>query len=76
MSLKIDGRARITPVDVVFIAVGLAVLTFLSGPLYSALDQSSLSTGTELLFRMIPPGLVSMLIFVTYRTALIGSGGR
>jgi hypothetical protein len=68
-------RARLTPVDVVFFAVGLAVLAFLSGPFYSALslNASSLSTGTELIFRMIPPGLVAMLLFVIYRTSLIGA---
>jgi len=69
-----SDRGRLTPVDVIFIAVGLAALAFLSEPFYTALSQSSgsLSEGTEILFRMLPPALVTMLIFVTYRTALIG----
>jgi Na+/melibiose symporter-like transporter len=72
MTRGIGERARLTPVDVIFIAVGLAALTFLVEPMYALLDTSSLSTGTELMFRMLPPGLVAMLIFVAYRTALIG----
>jgi len=69
---RLGERGRLTPVDVIFVGVGLAALTFLVGPLYSLLDTSSLSTGTELLFRMLPPSLVAMLVFVSYRTALIG----
>lgn len=67
-------RARLTPVDVVYIAVGLAALAFLAEPLYTALDSVELSTGATLLFQMLPPALVTMILFVTYRISLIGSG--
>jgi hypothetical protein len=69
---RLGERARLTPVDVIFIAVGLAALTFMVGPLYSLLDTAGLSTGTELLFRALPASLVAMLLFISYRTALIG----
>jgi len=67
-----DDRGRLTPVDVILVAASLAILTFLSEPFYSLLDTTALSTEVELLFRMIPPSLVAMLLFVVYRTSLIG----
>lgn len=69
-----NERARLTPVDVVYIAVGLAVLAFLSEPFYTALESSGLSTDTALMFSMLPPALMTMILYVTYTTSLIGSG--
>jgi len=65
-------RGRLTPVDVIFVGASLAILTFLMDPYMSLLNSSSLSTETDLLFRMLPPSLVTMLLFVIYRTSLIG----
>lgn len=70
-----SDRARITPVDVVFIGVSLGLLVFLFEPVYQLLGDSNLGAGTELLFRMTLPGLAAMLLFVTYRVSLLGSGG-
>jgi len=69
---KKTDRGRLTPVDIVLVAASLAVLAFLSEPFYSLLATTALSREVELLFRMLPPSLVAMLIFVVYRTSLIG----
>lgn len=69
-----SDRGRLTPVDVVFFAVGIAVLAFLSGPMYTLLDQSNLDTSVEYMFVMIPGGLVVSLLFMIYRTSLVGGG--
>jgi hypothetical protein len=69
-----NQRGRLTPVDIVFVVASLSVLAFLSEPFYTLLGGAGLSTGVELLFRMLPPALVAMLIYVVYRTSLIGGG--
>lgn len=68
------NRGRLTPVDIVFVVASLAVLTFMADPFYQILSNANLGTGVDLLFRMLVPSLVAMLIFVVYRTSLIGGG--
>lgn len=67
-------RGRLTPVDVVFISVAVAALAFLAEPFYTVLGSSSLSTETELMFKMLPPALIATVLYVTYRISLLGSG--
>jgi len=75
--MTVRDRGRLTPVDVVFFGVGLAALAFLAEPFYSLLNQqqSSLGTGTELLFTMIVPGLVLTLLFSIYSISFFDLGG-
>jgi O-antigen/teichoic acid export membrane protein len=68
-------RGRLTPVDVVLYGSALLILALLAEPFYELLDTSSLDTATELLFVMIPAGLIVSLLFVIYRTSVIGGGG-
>lgn len=69
-----DSRGRLTPVDIVYTAAGLAALAFLGAPLYTLLDSSSLDPGTELIFRMLVPAMVAMLIYTVYQRSLLGGG--
>lgn len=70
--MRFDERGRLTPVDVVFVGVGLAVLAFLGEPLYDLITSSQMATGPLLLFRMLVPALVAMLIYTIYRRSLLG----
>lgn len=71
-------RARLTPVDVIFIGVGIAVFVFLAEPLYTVMDQQAaagtLDTPEAYLFQLIPGALVITLMYVMYATAVGGSG--
>lgn len=65
-------RARLTIVDVVYIAVALAAVGFLIGPMYTAMNANvgALDTGPAYLFRMVPAGLVMTLLVITYTSAI------
>lgn len=70
-----NDRARLTPVDVIFIAVGFAVLAFLSEPLYTVMNDqaSTLGKPEAFLFQLIVPGIVLTMLYVTYATAIGGA---
>jgi len=70
--IRDDRRARLTPVDVILAGASLAIFAFLSEPFYTLLNGANLSTEVDLLFRMLPPSLAAMLLFVIYQTSLIG----
>lgn len=65
-------RARITPPDVVYLGVSLAVFAFLAQPFYTLLSDADLGGGTGLIFQMVPAGIVMTLLIVTYA---LGFGG-
>lgn len=65
-------RGRITPVDVVFFGVAVAALTFLMQPMLTLLGQANLDPSVEYMFVMIPGGLVVSLLWVIYRTSVVG----
>lgn len=67
-----DVRGRLTPLDVVFMAVALAMLAFLGQPFYQLLNGSTMDAGALLLFRMIVPAMVAMMIYTIYRRSLLG----
>ena len=68
------SRGRITIVEVVFFAASIAVLAFVTEPMYSILDQyaSELGTGEAFLFRMVVPGLIMTVLVLVYTTAVGG----
>lgn len=70
--MLLGERARLTIVDVVFIAVALAAVGFLIGPMYAAMNAniSELDTGTAYLMRMVPAGLVLTLLVIAYTSAI------
>jgi hypothetical protein len=70
----IGDRGRLTIVDVVFIAVSVAVLAALAPAVYTLLQQQAgeLGTGSGYLFQMVVPGIVATLLVVTYATATGG----
>lgn len=65
-------RARITLIDVVFIAASLAVLAFLSPALYEVLQQQTdvLGTGELLFMQMLVPAIVLTLLVLTFSRAV------
>jgi len=67
-----SNRGRLTPVDVVFIGVSVAMFAFLMEPFYTLLQDANLGVGAGFLFQMIPAGLVMSLLVVVYATALTG----
>jgi len=70
------NRARLTPVDVVFYGVALALLAFFAEPIYTVMRDSAsaghLQTGEAYLFQIIFPALIVTIIIVTYLTAASG----
>jgi hypothetical protein len=66
-------RARITPPDVVFLSVSLAVLAFLAEPYYTLLSDAGFGGGAGLIFQMVPAGIVMTILIVTYALAFGGS---
>lgn len=68
-------RARLTPVDVVYLAVSFAVLAFGIQIFYPLLNQNAgrLGTGELYLFQTIAPALLLTLFTVLFVTAVGGS---
>lgn len=71
-----NDRARLTPVDVIYIGVGIAVLAFLVEPLYMLMNANAgeLGKAEAFLFQMIVPGIVMTILYVMYSTAISGPG--
>lgn len=69
-----DGRGRLTPVDVANFGVALFVFGLLIVPIYSLLNANvgALGTGDAYLFRMIVPGAILALFVVIMATAVQG----
>jgi hypothetical protein len=69
-----NTRARLTPVDVVFIGVAIFVLGNLAPAVYTVLSNNSgeLSTGAAYLFQLVFPGLIMTILIVTYVTGVSG----
>jgi len=67
-------RARLTPVDAVFIGVAIFILGNLAGPVYTvfANNTGSMSTGTAYVWQLIFPGLIATVLIVTYVTGVSG----
>jgi len=67
-------RARLTPVDVVYIAVSIAVLSFSVPVLYEVMGSNSdlIPTGSLYLFQLITPVLVLTILSVTFIVAVGG----
>jgi hypothetical protein len=68
------ARARITLVDIIYIAVSMAVLAFLAPVLYDLLAAKAgvLGTGELYLFQLIVPGILITMLMVIYSTAVSG----
>lgn len=69
-----DGRARITPVDVAWFGVAILFLMFLVGPTYELLNAnvSALGTGDAYLLRMIFPAALIGIFVLVMATAVGG----
>jgi len=67
-------RARLTPVDAVFIAVAIFVFGNLAAPVYTVLanNTGSMSTGAAYVWQLIFPGLIMTILIVTYVTGVSG----
>jgi len=72
--VRMDDRARLTPVDVVYFGVAVFILGHFAGPIYTVLGDSagSLGPGEAFLFQMIFPALLLTIISVVYLTAATG----
>lgn len=64
-------RARLTLLDVVYIAASLAVLAFLAQVFYPILQEQAgeLGTGTGLLVQTLVPALVIAILYITFAIA-------
>lgn len=69
-----DDRARLTPVDVAYIGVGLFIIGILGVPIYGLLNANaaSLSTGDAYLFRMVIPGAILGAFVIVFQIAIQG----
>lgn len=73
-----DERARITPVDVVFVGLSGTLILVLGPVLLTVLDNSApeLSTGTVYLFQLVVPGLLmTILILLVLQARGLGRTG-
>ena len=68
------ARGRLTPVDIVYIAVSVAVLAFGVQPLYKVMSANSdvIPTGALYLFQIIVPTLALVLLSVVFIIAIGG----
>lgn len=69
-----DDRARLTPVDVFAVGVGLFLLGILVVPIYTLLNQnvSVLGTGDAYLLRMVAPAAVIGAFVFIFQVAIQG----
>lgn len=65
-------RGRLTPVDVAYLGMSVALFAFLVQVFYPLLQDASLGTGSGYLFQMIPAGMVMTILIVTYSVAIGG----
>jgi len=74
MRLTSEQRARLTLVDMINIAVSVAVLAFLGIPFYEILRSQAgdLGAGVELLLQAMVPALLIALLIVIYSVAVTG----
>lgn len=69
-----DQRARLTPVDVAYIAIAVFILGILVGPIYSLLNGNAgaLGTGDIYMFRIVVPGALIAIFVTIMATAVEG----
>jgi len=67
-------RARLTPIDAIFIGVAIFVLGNLAPAVYTVFSNNagSMSTGTAYVWQLIFPGLIVTILVVTYVTGVSG----
>lgn len=72
--MMMGERARLTPVDVGWIGVGVFIFGLLIGPIYEALNgnAAALGTGDAYLFRMVIPGAILAVFVVVMATSIEG----
>lgn len=70
-----DVRARLTPIDVVFLGIAIFILGNLAPPVYTVLADNAgeMSTGAAYVWQLIFPGLIVTILVVTYVTGVSGA---
>jgi hypothetical protein len=67
-------RARLTPVDAVFIGVAIFILGNLAQPVYTVLANNvgEMSTGAAYVWQLVFPGMIMTILVVIYVTGVSG----
>ena len=70
-----DVRARLTPVDVIYIGIALFILGNLAPAVYTTFSNNAgeMSTGAVYVWQLIFPGMIMTIIIVTYVTGVSGA---